>query len=124
MKKLSSKFDIVQAALLVSLVLLGGMIETFSCLTSVILAVMLIVTAHRKGGLRLRLNLVTATGLLIPLCHLIACLYAVDPGMALIGFVKYLSVALFTLLIEQYDDTAERAMADLPTNENIGKPLA
>ena len=114
MKKILSKFDIVQVALLVSLLLLGGMIEVFSCVTSVILAVMLIVTAHRKGRLRLRLNLVTATGLGIPLCHLITCLYAVDRGMALIGFLKYLSVALFILLVEQYDETAERTIDLLP----------
>lgn len=114
MKKLLSKFDIVQAALLISLVLIGGIIETFSCVTSVILVVCLIVTVHRKGRLRLRLNLVTATGLCIPLCHLIACVYAVDPGMALIGFVKYLSVALFILLVEQYDDVAENTLDLLP----------
>ncbi len=109
-----SHFGFVQAALLGSLVLIGGMTEVFAYLISATLAALLIVTVIRNRRFRFRWNPVTVAVLGIPLFYLISAFYAVDGGMAFLGFLKYASVGLFLLLVLQYDRAAEDTTALLP----------
>ena len=89
------------AALLTALVLTGGFSEFTSCVIAVAVSVMLIAVIIRSGGLRIQLDLTSASVILAALFYLISSFYAVDGGMALLGFIKFLPVVLFMLLLMQ-----------------------
>lgn len=114
MKKIFSEFSLVQAVLLASLVMLGGFIEVFAFIISAVLAILLIIAVIRNKSFRFRRSIVSVAVLCIPLFYLITVFYAVDTGMAILGFLKYASVGLFALLVMQYDGASQKTINMLP----------
>jgi len=102
------------AALLTALALTGGFAEFFSIAVSAVVSVFLIICIIKNKNLRIRFDLTLAAVLIIALFYLIASIYAVDRGSALLGFCKFMPVPLFAVLLMQREKQAEKLLRLLP----------
>lgn len=91
---------------LVSLCACGLFHEYLSALCAAALTAALVLRARKKGGLTLPLCPVNVLLIAFPFLYLLTVLWAADRGEAFSGFVKFLPVSLFTLLLA--DDPAQR----------------
>lgn len=93
--------------LAISLVCFGLFFEFSSCLLSVVLIIFLFKRQELK---------ITQTFLIvsvIALSYLTSILFAVDKPLAFIGFIKFLPIALFALLISQLKLSEREKMVDI-----------
>lgn len=100
--------------LLLSLVLSGGFNEYVGCVLSVIISVLLIVKIAQNRNLVVNINITSLSIAVITLLYLISCFYAIDSGMAFVGFLKFLPVLLYMLLLMQDKGIKEHLIALLP----------
>lgn len=92
--------------LLAALALFGGFHEYISCAVSVCLCIYLICKMGKNKRLILKKSLLSLTVFLTVLFYGLTCFWAVDSGMAWIGFVKFLPILLYTIALWQEDSTA------------------
>lgn len=92
MPKVECFTDIV---LLLSIVFVGGFNEYVSCILSVILCAYLVFKTIKTKKLLIKPSITLLSVALICLGYGFTIIYAVDSGMAFIGFVKYLPLILF-----------------------------
>lgn len=97
--------------LLLSVVLIGGFNEYVSCILSVILCAYLSFKIAKTKKLVIKPSLTLLSVALIVLGYGFTVLYAVDSGMAFIGFVKYLPLVLFLVSLNQSEK--ESAYAEI-----------
>lgn len=117
MSKIKNFFSDTYAAewiLLLSLVLSGGFNEYVGCVLSAIISVLLIVKIAQNRNLVVNINITSLSIAVITLLYLISCFYAIDSGMAFVGFLKFLPVLLYMLLLMQDKGIKERLIALLP----------
>ena len=117
MSKIKNFFSDTYAAewiLLLSLVLSGGFNEYVGCVLSAIISVLLIVKIAQNRNLVVNINITSLSIAVITLLYLISCFYAIDSGMAFVGFLKFLPVLLYMLLFLQDKGIKERLIALLP----------
>lgn len=85
----------------------GGYYTFLSVPVSALLLILLLQTVRKNGYLRLFANFgsisIGAVGLVLALC----VIWAVDRGMAPMGFVRFLPVVLLTLLLMQLDEAVK-----------------
>ncbi len=103
-----------QALLLLACLLSGGFNEYISCALSALISAVLTVRLIRSRALTLNVNIVSISITAILLGYLITTFYALDSGMAFIGFLKFLPAALFMLLLMQDKNMKEAALNALP----------
>ena len=89
------------AILLVALLVVGSFHEYISCLLSVAMATWLIYRLSREKKLTLYKNTMALAVVAICAGYGLSCLWAVDRGMAFIGFVKFLPAGLYLLCLWQ-----------------------
>lgn len=99
---------------LLSLLLTGGFLEYLSCALAAAAAVLLVIRIARQKRVAVRLNLVAASVAAIALGYLVTVLYAVDKAMAYTGFLRFLPVLLFAMLLMQDETEKERLLERLP----------
>ncbi len=87
--------------LLLSTVIVGGFNEYVSCILSVLLCIYLGIKLVKNKRLVIKPSLTLLSVALIPIGYGFTCLYAVDSGMAFIGFLKYLPLVLFLVSLHQ-----------------------
>lgn len=117
MSKIKNFFSDTYAAewiLLLSLVLSGGFNEYVGCVLSALISVLLIVKIAQNRNLVVNINITSLSIAVITLLYLISCFYAIDSGMAFVGFLKFLPVLLYMLLLMQDKGIKERLIALLP----------
>lgn len=117
MSKIKNFFSDTYAAewiLLLSLVLSGGLNEYVGCVLSAIISVLLIVKIAQNRNLVVNINITSLSIAVITLLYLISCFYAIDSGMAFVGFLKFLPVLLYMLLLMQDKGIKEHLIALLP----------
>lgn len=100
--------------LLLSLVLSGGFNEYVGCVLSALISVLLIVKIAQNRNLVVNINITSLSIAVITLLYLISCFYAIDSGMAFVGFLKFLPVLLYMLLLMQDKEIKEHLIALLP----------
>lgn len=100
--------------LLLSLVLSGGFNEYVGCVLSAIISVLLIVKVARNRNFIVNINITSLSIVVIALFYLISCFYAIDYGMAFVGFLKFLPVPLYMLLLMQDKGIKECLITLLP----------
>ena len=83
------------------LICIGGFNEFASCITSILLATNLIIKLKNKRELVFKLNTLSVSVLLLVFLYLISFFWAVDSGMAFIGFLKFFPLILFLLSLYQ-----------------------
>lgn len=99
--------------MLLSLLLVGGFHEYISCLLSIVISAVLLVRMHTHKKLIIRKDILTSAIVAICLSYGVSCLWAVDKGMAFIGFVKFLPVFLHLIYLQQQDRVSD-TLAVLP----------
>ena len=117
MSKIKNFFSDTYAAewiLLLSLVLSGGFNDYVGCVLSAIISVLLIVKIAQNRNLVVNINITSLSIAVITLLYLISCFYAIDSGMAFVGFLKFLPVLLYMLLLMQDKGIKEHLIALLP----------
>lgn len=100
-------------AVILALLLVGSFHEQISCLLSVVLSVFLLLYLGEKGSLRIKYDINAWSVLLICIGYGLSCFWAVDSGMALIGFFKLLPLGLFALTMWQ-DHEEQKVLQILP----------
>ena len=99
--------------LLAALVLTGGFHEYIACGLSVAMCVFLLLRLRKDKTLSLPKNAFFLAAAVISLGYGITALWAVDRGMALIGFVKFLPLPLYLLCLRA-EGRASTALSWLP----------
>lgn len=87
--------------MLACLIFIGGFNEYIACALSVIISAYLIFKLIKNKQISIKINLLTISVALICVMYGITALWAVDFGMALIGFLKFLPLVLFLITICQ-----------------------
>lgn len=110
MKKLNINF--ISIVFLLNILLAGAFFEYVSCFTSILLIGYLIYIFKKNGKLVYRENLSSvAVGLLV-LFYGLSSFWAIDSGMAFIGFFKFVPLLLFMLVLMQGE--GKDALKNLP----------
>lgn len=107
------RYSFTDGILLVSLLLIGGFHEYISCILSVAMSIWLLVRSVHRKQLCVRKDFLTSAVVAVCLGYGLTCFWAVDRGMALIGFLKFLPLLLYLLCLQQEDGT-HRVLEVLP----------
>lgn len=91
----------VQFVLPVALLLAGSFHEYVSCILSVAMGGYLLVRIQKNQGLFVRKSLLALSMTVLCAGYGMTCLWAVDRGMALVGFFKFLPLVLYLLCLWQ-----------------------
>lgn len=97
----------------VSLFCAGLFNEYFSCLISIALSVWLAINHIKKNETVFYSNITSWSIVIIVVAYAVCSLWAVDMGVAILGFFKYLPVVLFLLSLMQTEDR-EKILSLLP----------
>ncbi len=106
----------VEAAIVIfSIAAFGLFYECFSSIATVAIGIVLIMRIGRTGRIHLPSTLLGWVILLLPVLMLITVPYAIDSGMAAMGVIKFLPVALFILLIQtESGENREKVLGIIP----------
>lgn len=99
--------------LFASLLLVGGFHEYISCGLAVAMSMYLLIRLAARKTLTVRKDFLTSAVVAVCLGYGLTCLWAVDRGMALVGFLKFLPLLLYLLCLQQ-EDGGEQALKLLP----------
>lgn len=95
----------------------GLFYEYAACACAVFMIILLLYLADRKKRFALWINAASLAMLALLAGYLVSPLWAVDSGMALLGFFKFLPVALFWLLLMQLGpEVRERLFLTIPVS--------
>lgn len=97
-----------------SLICVGLFHEYISCGVGIAMLVWLLFKLKKEKQIRFQINITTISLVALVSSYLISALWAVDSGMAFIGFLKFLPVVLFLLCILQEKGSADKIMGFLP----------
>lgn len=100
--------------LLIALVFSGGFNEYVSCALSAVISVLLIIKIARNKSFIVNINATSISVAVIVQFYLISCFYAIDSGMAFVGFLKFLPVLMYMLLLMQDKRVKEQLIVLLP----------
>ena len=98
---LKEKLRFTDVIFIISIFLVGGFNEHISCLISCAFLIYFFVRIAQNGEIRIQKSLLALSIVLICLFYLLSCFWAIDSGMAFIGFLKFLPVLLFVILLWQ-----------------------
>lgn len=93
--------DFCDIVFLLSLLAVGGFNDFVSCIISSVLLIFLFIKLSKEKRLQININLLSLSVFTIVLFYLLSCLWAIDAGMAFIGFLKYLPCLIYLLLLGQ-----------------------
>ncbi len=98
---MKKKISFSDGVLTMALILIGGFHEYISCALSIAMSVYLLLRINRVKTLTVRKDILTSAVVAICLGYGLSCLWALDKGMALIGFLKFLPLILYVLCLQQ-----------------------
>lgn len=92
----------------------GGFHEYVSSITVVFCSIIIVVCMHKNKKLVIPLGVNGILVLFIPLAYLLVSIWAVDRGMAFLGFFKFLPILCLALLFCNIPDLVEQIKKILP----------
>ncbi len=98
---IGERCDFSDIVLLSSLVLVGGFNDFVSCIISVALLVFLLVKIAKEKRLQININLLSISVFTMVCFYGLVSFWAIDSGMAFIGFLKYLPILIYLSLLQQ-----------------------
>ncbi len=107
-------FGFIPILFYIALFVVGGFHEVVSCLLCVALAVALLIWIIRQKQWRIPRSLPALAAGLIAIFYGLSILWALDRGMAWVGFLKYLPLPLFYLCYRQQEDAKQKILQPLP----------
>lgn len=108
------KFDIPCCFLIVALFAAGLFYEFAACAASVFLSGYLFAIVIKNREVVFKLNLTSAFVVVAAVLYLLSAFWAVDSGMSFIGFLKFLPLPLFMLVMMQKSESKSRCINALP----------
>ena len=108
------KLDFISAFLIFSLCAVGLFHEFVACIAGLVLVVYLGIYICRNKSLKIYFNLCFISVLLIVLSYGISVFWALDHGVAVIGFFKFLPLLIFLIVIMQQQEKTEDYFKILP----------
>lgn len=99
--KYTKQFSFADIILLISVLLIGSFNEFVGCILSIVLTVYIFFRLKSSKKLTIKLNALSVSIALICLMYGITALWAIDSGMAFIGFLKFLPLTLYLITIWQ-----------------------
>ena len=92
----------------------GGFFVYISAALTIAMMLFYAVIIMKSRSIRIHVDSNMLAITLIPIMYLISSLWAVDSGMALMGFVKFMPVLLFALILTYMDQGREKIKRALP----------
>lgn len=105
-KKMQSWCTFSDIVLLLSLVLVGGFNEYLSCVIAVALLICLLLKIHRSGCFKVTVNWLSVAVAVMVVFYGLTIFWAIDSGMAFVGFLKFLPLLLYLSLLQQADESS------------------
>lgn len=101
------KFHFTDILLFLSLLCIGSFHEYISCALLASMCIYLLLRLKKTKTLRIRKDFLTSAVVAVCLGYGLTCLWAVDRGMAFIGFLKFLPLLLYLFCIQQEEQLAQ-----------------
>lgn len=116
-KKETIYSDIIKLFFFFTPFFFGLFYEYAACICAVVLLLLLLYLIDRQKKLSIRFNMLLTALLALLAGYLLTPFWAVDSGMALLGFFKFLPAALFWLLLMQLGpEVRERLFLTIPVS--------
>lgn len=106
--------NLITIVFLSSLVCTGIFYESYSCAFGMLLGIVFIVNVRKAKKFIWKWNATTIFIVTMCAMYLVSGLWAVDFGMAFIGFLKFAPVLLFVMLVMQDKNSTENILSILP----------
>lgn len=106
-EKVKNQFIFSDIVLLLSIFCVGGFNEHISCLISCLISVYFLVKIFTRKEIKFQANLFSVSITVLCLFYGLTCFWAIDAGMALIGFLKFMAILLYALLLWQEEKKSE-----------------
>lgn len=103
LNNIKKQFSFADILLFVSALLIGSFNEFAGCILSAILCVYIFLKLKKETRLCIRVNILSVSVAIICLMYGLSILWAIDRGMAFIGFLKFLPLILYLVAIWQSD---------------------
>ena len=113
-KSIFNRIDGIDIVFLLTLFLNGGFNEFVSCLITVVISCFLVVKIIKKRTFVITVNVASVFIAVFVLGYLFTSFYAIDNGMAFLGFLKFLPVLLFSFLLMQDNESIITTLEKLP----------
>ena len=94
--------------------LIGGFYEWASCIFSAVISVYAIVVYFKNKQFIIPLNITSLVLIAFPALYLLTYFWAIDKYYSIIGFLKFLPVILFYLLVRQFDEKNRNFLRSVP----------
>ncbi len=91
----------LEIILLLSFVFIGGFHDYLSCVLSVLLLTYLFFKVRKEKAISLQINTLTIAVFGLILCYGLSIFWAVDKGMAFVGFLKFLPLLFYLFALQQ-----------------------
>lgn len=114
MGKVKEDFNFINIFMMISLMSVGLVNEFLSCVASIALCTYLGYLFVRNGKIYFYLNLTSITISTIVLFYGFSAFWAVDSGVAVIGFFKFLPLLLFLIALMQQKDESDNFLQSVP----------
>ena len=116
MNYIQTKLEYILLGILVlSMVIGGGYFVPASVVSLVLLMLVFLLLVLKKKVVKISADLNLIAFIVLVLGYLLSTLWAVDKGMALIGFIKYLPIIFFLFLLYEIEGKKEKIIGMLPT---------
>ena len=102
-KRVFGYFTFSDIVLLLSFILIGGFNDYIACGISVALLINLLLKIYKTKCLKININPIFVTTSLMVLFYGLTVFWAIDWGMAIVGFLKFLPLVIYLLLLYQYE---------------------
>lgn len=108
------KNDFVTNFLIFSFCAAGLFHEFIACIAGIVLCIYLCVCINKNKKLSVYINISSVAVCLIVLFYGISCFWALDSGIALFGFLKFLPLFLFLIVLMQQKKSVEEYFEVIP----------
>ena len=105
MKKIHNKISekLMVLSIIMSMFLFGGYYEFTSCIVAIVLIITFLIKVKENKKIQIRVTDINIFIIIFSFTYLVSILYAVDKGMAFLGFLKFSVLLIFIITLMQLE---------------------
>ena len=105
MKKIHNKISekLMILSIIMSMFLFGGYYEFTSCIVAIVLIITFLIKVKENKKIQIRVTDINIFIIIFSFAYLVSILYAVDKGMAFLGFLKFSVLLIFIITLMQFE---------------------
>lgn len=105
MKKIHNKISekLMILSVIMSMFLFGGYYEFTSCIVAIVLIITFLIKVKENKKIQIRVTDINIFIIIFSFTYLVSILYAVDKGMAFLGFLKFSVLLIFIITLMQFE---------------------